>query len=281
MQRTWTRRKSFLGSHHTVTSADSCHYHRVPNAICMFEADTNYPIRRHFGAAQNYTSVARNIAFTVRWIATVGNYDYLFDYTFFYDGAIEVSVRASGYISAAYIAENDDYGFKIHDQLSGALHDHVMTFKVDLDILGRENSVQKVEVVPATVEYPWSAGKARKTMKLEKSFITHEDILGIPWAPNDAANYAIVNKDSPNKYGEYPGYRIKRGKTSSSRINWTKTDYTSCRSNPPHHEQLLRFRPCCPLRNSRSLRHETKGHRASSRRLEQCLRRGKPARRLR
>ncbi|OAG04417.1 membrane copper amine oxidase [Paraphaeosphaeria sporulosa] len=182
----------------------------VPDAICMFEADTNYPIRRHFAFAQNYTSVARNVAFTVRWIATVGNYDYLFDYTFFYDGAIEVSVRASGYISAAYFAENDDYGFKIHDSLSGALHDHVMTFKVDLDVLGRQNSVQKVKVVPATVEYPWSAGKARKTMKLEKSFITHEDKSGIPWAPNDAAIYAIVNKDSPNKYGEYPGYRVKR-----------------------------------------------------------------------
>ncbi|KAL1593838.1 hypothetical protein SLS60_010571 [Paraconiothyrium brasiliense] len=171
----------------------------VPNAICLFEADTNYPIRRHFAFAQNYTSVARNVVFTVRWIATVGNYDYLFDYNFFYDGSIEVSVRASGYISAAYFAENDDYGFKIHDSLSGALHDHVMTFKVDL-----------VEVVPATVEYPWSEGKPRNTMKLEKSFITNEEESGIPWAPNDAAIYAIVNKGSPNIYGEYPGYRVKR-----------------------------------------------------------------------
>ncbi|KAF9737075.1 Primary amine oxidase, lung isozyme [Paraphaeosphaeria minitans] len=188
----------------------------------MFEADTNYPIRRHFAFAQNYTSVARNVAFTVRWIATVGNYDYLFDYTFFYDGAIEVSVRASGYISVAYFAEYYDYGFKIHDALSGALHDHVMTFKVDLDVLGREHSVQKVEVVRATVEYPWSAGKARKTMKLEKTFITHEDKSGIPWAPNDAAMYAIVNTDSPNKYGEYPGYRIKRD-TEPRAADWVNT----------------------------------------------------------
>ena len=182
----------------------------MPNAICLFEADTNYPLRRHAAVAQNYTSVAKNIAFTIRWIATVGNYDYLFDYSFFYDGAIEVSVRASGYISTAYYDGNEDYGFRIHDFLSGSLHDHVMTFKADLDILGEANSVQRVEIVPATIEYPWSGGKTRNTMKLEKSFVTNEDDSSISWAPNDAVVYAIVNKDSPNKYGEYPGYKVKR-----------------------------------------------------------------------
>ncbi|KAJ4293307.1 hypothetical protein N0V90_008589 [Kalmusia sp. IMI 367209] len=187
----------------------------VPNAICLFEADANFPIRRHFALNQNYTSVARNIVFTVRSISTVGNYDYLFDYNFFYDGSIEVSVRASGYISGAYYAGNDDYGFQIHDFLSGSLHDHVMTFKVDLDVLGQKNSVQKVEIVPATVEYPWSEGKPRNTMKLEKSFLTNEAESSVTWAPNDAAIYAIVNKDAANKYGEYPGYRLKRSATAS------------------------------------------------------------------
>jgi primary-amine oxidase len=222
----------------------------------MFEADTNYPIRRHFALAQNYTSVAKNMVFTVRWIATVGNYDYLFDYSFYYDGSIEVSVRASGYISATYFAENDEYGFKIHESLSGALHDHVMTFKVDLDILGLKNSVQKVEVVPAKVEYPWSGGKNRTTMKLDKSFITHEDVSGIPWAPNDAAIYAIVNKDSPNKYGEYPGYRVKRGNLSPVLCLYvTETDRRSCWSNPSDDAKLVRCWPSHPFRDSRPIRH--------------------------
>lgn len=122
----------------------------VPNAICLFEFDNGYPIRRH--SAPTYTSVAKNIMFTVRTISTVGNYDYLFDYNFFLDGAIEVTARASGYISAAYYLDNEEYGFRIHDYLSGSLHDHVMTFKVDFDILGEKNSFQKVEIVPATVE---------------------------------------------------------------------------------------------------------------------------------
>lgn len=51
-------------------------------------------------------------------------------------------------------------------------------------------------------------------MKVEKSFITSEDDASIDWAPNDAAIYAIVNKETPNRFGEYPGYRIRRGKTA-------------------------------------------------------------------
>jgi primary-amine oxidase len=123
----------------------------IPNSICMFEYDTGYPIRRHLHAAGS-TSSAKNIVFSVRTISTVGNYDYLIEYSFFLDGGVEISVRASGYISSAYYAGNEDYGFKIHDFLSGDMHDHVLTFKADLDILGEENSVQKVEFVPDTIE---------------------------------------------------------------------------------------------------------------------------------
>ncbi|KAF2871343.1 copper amine oxidase [Massariosphaeria phaeospora] len=180
----------------------------VPNAICVFESDAMHPIRRH--SAATYTTVTKNILFTVRTVSTVGNYDYLIEYNFFLDGAIEVSVRASGYITAAYYSGNEEYGFKIHDFLSGAMHDHVLTFKADLDILGEKNSVQKVEFVANTVEYPWAVGQPRNTMKAVKSFITNEADASIDWAYNDAALYSIVNKDTPNKFGEFPGYRVKR-----------------------------------------------------------------------
>ncbi|KAF5123797.1 Retina-specific copper amine oxidase [Metarhizium anisopliae] len=73
-----------------------------------FEFDQGYPIQRHSTA--NYTSVTKNIAFTVRSISTIGNYDYMFSYNFFLDGSIEVSVRASGYIHGGFSANNEEYG---------------------------------------------------------------------------------------------------------------------------------------------------------------------------
>jgi primary-amine oxidase len=138
---------TYLNSNVTISGASV----EIPNSICLFEYDAGYPIRRHFNAA-GQTSSAKNIVFSVRTISTVGNYDYLIEYSFFLDGGIEISVRASGYISSAYYYGNENYGFKIHDFLSGDMHDHVLTFKADLDILGEENSVQKVEFVPDTIQ---------------------------------------------------------------------------------------------------------------------------------
>ncbi|EFY87548.1 membrane copper amine oxidase, putative [Metarhizium acridum CQMa 102] len=172
----------------------------------LFEFDQGYPIQRHSTA--NYTSVTKNIAFTLRSISTIGNYDYMFSYNFFLDGSIEVSVRASGYIHGGFSANNEEYGWKIHDNLSGSMHDHVLTYKADIDVLGEKNSLQKVEFVPAAIEYPWSNGAKRNTMKLNKSFIQDENGAKINWAPNGAAMYAIVNKEAKNEFGEYPGYRF-------------------------------------------------------------------------
>ncbi|KAL6693525.1 putative membrane copper amine oxidase [Trichoderma pleuroticola] len=133
----------------------------------LFEFDQGYPIQRH--SAANHTSITRNIAFIVRSVSTIANYDYMLSYTFFLDGSIEVSVRASGYILGGFSANNEEYGWTIHDNLSGSIHDHVFTYKADIDIFA----------------------KPRSTGPL-----------------NGAATYAIVNRGAKNTFGEYPGYKF-------------------------------------------------------------------------
>jgi primary-amine oxidase len=130
------------------------------------------------------------------------------DYTFYTDGSIQVEARASGYIRTAYYAGNGEYGYRIHDNLSGSMHDHVLNFKLDLDILGTANTVATSEFVPTTEKYPWSS-KPVNTFKLRKSFLESEDEAGITWHPNAAKSYAVVNKEHKNRYGEYRGYKIR------------------------------------------------------------------------
>ncbi|KAL8639331.1 MAG: hypothetical protein Q9228_003623 [Teloschistes exilis] len=129
-------------------TGETTHVH--PSSICMFEYDPGYPIQRHTGAS--YVSVTKNIVFTVRSISTVGNYDYIFDYEFYLDGSIHVTVRASGYIESSFWATNtqSNDGFHIHDHLAGSMHDHVLNYKIDLDVAGTANSVVKTELVPIT-----------------------------------------------------------------------------------------------------------------------------------
>ena len=193
---------TYLNSSYYVSETTRTHI----NSICMFEYTADYPIQRH--TTTKYTSVTKNTYFTVRYVATVGNYDYQFSYSFYLDGSIAVEVRASGYIQSAFFANNQDYGYQIHDFLSGSMHDHVLNFKADFDILGTENSIELMSVVPASVEYPWSQGKKRNTMKLERSFVESEDESRINWAANGATQLIVVNENEVNKYGELKGYRV-------------------------------------------------------------------------
>ncbi|KAH8152383.1 uncharacterized protein LAJ45_03223 [Morchella importuna] len=181
------------------------------DSICLFEQDAGYPLQRH--TSRDFITVTKNTVFTLRFVSTVGNYDYNFDYNFYLDGSIEVKVRASGYIQAAFYANNEDYGYKIHDAISGSMHDHVLNFKADIDVLGVKNTFEKVAIVSDTVDYVWSP-IPRNTMRLERSFVENEDDGKINWPTNSAAMYVVVNTDEPNIYGEYPGYRILPGSGS-------------------------------------------------------------------
>jgi len=124
--------------------------HTHPSSLCMFEFDTGYPIQRHTAVA--YVTVTKNIAFILRSVSTVGNYDYMFDYEFYMDGSVRVSVRASGYIESSFWATNmgTEDGFHIHDRLGGSMHDHVLNYKLDLDVAGTANSVARTALVPTT-----------------------------------------------------------------------------------------------------------------------------------
>lgn len=225
---------------------ESTHTH--VNSICLFEFEGDYPMVRH--TAANYASATKNIYFVVRSVSTVGNYDYMFSYTFFLDGSLSVEVRASGYIQAAYYAKNEDYGFKITDTLSGSMHDHVLNFKADFDLFGVNNTVQVQEQVPETRSYPWSKGKVFNTMKLKRSFIENEDEGRFDWSPNSANQIFVVNKDVKNKYGEYRGYRVLPSNTAhltmkestvlKNAARWSEHDVavTVCKDTEPrssHH----------------------------------------------
>ena len=126
----------------------------------------------------------------------------MFSYEFYLDGSIKISVRASGVIRGQYYKGNEEYGYRIHDVLSGSMHDHTLNFKADFDILGTANTMQTTSFVPTAEKYIWSE-KPRNTLKLKREFVESEDTSRLNW--DRATQYRIVNTDKPNKYGEYRG----------------------------------------------------------------------------
>jgi primary-amine oxidase len=189
------------------------------NSLCIFEADMNFPVSRHRTAASNdygfsNLGTVKGSALIVRAIATIGNYDYMFDYSFHMDASLEVIVRASGYLqSSFYYPDQGKWGPRIQQATQGSLHDHILTYKGDFDIVGTGNSLQVSELKVVNVSQPWFAELGEfEQMELDASIMKTEQQFN--WAANNQAMYTIINPNETNKWGEPRGYRIVPGRSN-------------------------------------------------------------------
>ncbi|KAL2211275.1 copper amine oxidase [Sarocladium strictum] len=194
----------------TFTSGLSSH--TTNNSICIFETDTGTPITRH--SDSSYIQATKGSKLIVRQIATVGNYDYLWDYAFYVDGSITVDAHASGYVQANYYRPDDEgkWGPRIQETISGTLHTHVMNFKADFDLVNTANTFMKTDIVVENITMPWFPGRGTfEMMRYNITEVQTEDDGLLPAPANGQTMYTIVNKDKKNKWGEPRGYRIIPG----------------------------------------------------------------------
>ncbi|KDE78049.1 copper amine oxidase [Aspergillus oryzae 100-8] len=182
---------------------------RRSKTMCLFEYTADYPLQRH--TTSSYVTVSRNNYLVLRMTAVVGNYDYTVEYIFYLDGTIEVKVRASGYIQGAYYipGESEKYGYRVHDRFATSMHDHVINFKADMDVVGPNNTLMKVTVEPRAQLFPWSEGVTLPTMGLSRTPIEVE--CGLNWTANSQSMYIVLDTESKNSWGEMRGYRIMPG----------------------------------------------------------------------
>ncbi|EXJ94952.1 hypothetical protein A1O1_00070 [Capronia coronata CBS 617.96] len=241
-------------------------YHKGPggkmyrnrNAICVFEYTSDAPLQRHTSAFS--ATVSRNTYLVVRSVSTVGNYDYTIDYIFYLDGSIEVKLRASGFIFGAFHAEPrssssssssssspskreahtshhnppspntnpNEYGYRIHPAVHTSMHDHVVSFRADLDICGPSNTLIRTAIEPLTQSYDWDRPEIpgpRNTMHMVHTPVTHE--TGLNWPRNSGEMYLITNPNATNRWGETRAYRILPGTGMGSPASLTIVNSTT------------------------------------------------------
>ena len=130
----------------TVISTDKGRPRTVPDTICVFERETGDPSWRHWSSEMPDSRKSRDLV--VRVGAVVGNYDYLLDWIFRQDGAIEVRVGTTGILEVkatkdkdALEAESDAdaYGRFVDRNIVAVNHDHYFSYRLDLDIDGSTN----------------------------------------------------------------------------------------------------------------------------------------------
>ncbi|KAJ6619998.1 amine oxidase catalytic domain-containing protein [Mycena sp. CBHHK59/15] len=224
------------------------------NAICVFERDSGKPLSRHTGYMKGEMGAIKGYELIVRTISTVGNYDYMFDYTFQLDGTLEVRVSASGYLQGAWWDDAEtEYGTKIRDTYMGSLHDHVVNYKFDFDIAGTRNSLMAVSLENEVVEQPWfddDWGQEVHQQKIVRTMVRNESDALLDYPKNYEGVYVIVNEEELNRWGYPRGYAIHPG---ISPIHLTNLDSKRTRSNvnfAKHHLAVSRRKDSEPSSSS-------------------------------
>jgi primary-amine oxidase len=131
------------------------------------------------------------------------------------DGTIEVRVSASGYLQGGFWEpQQEGYGTAIRETTMGSLHDHVINFKVDLDVGGPNNSLLYTHTEQEEVTQPWfddDWGNTVIQQKIHREIIKNEDGGRLKYPQNFQGGYALINTEKENRWGIPRGYAVHPG----------------------------------------------------------------------
>lgn len=196
------------------------------NMICLFERYggdigwrhsecpiTDLPIRE---ARPKVTLVAR-------MAASVANYDYIVDWEFQTDGLIRITVglsgmlmvRATPYTHANQIPkEEETYGSLISENIVGVIHDHYITFHLDMDVDGGDNSFVKVHLER---EMTGPGESPRKSyLKATRTIAETETDAKIKLKLYDPYEFHVINPLKTSRVGNPIGYKIVPAATAAN-----------------------------------------------------------------
>lgn len=193
----------------------------IPDAICIFERDIGDPAWRHFeifAQSPDMPTPAEGrpaTSLVVRSASSVGNYDYLIDYTFRQDGRIDINVGASGLdaVKGTAVQSMDDpaaaeatrFGTLIAPGLVAPNHDHYFNFRLDFDVDGTANTFMRTALVAGD---PPPDVPRRSLWVTETTAVTSELDGRFRISPATPAMYHVMNMGRRGKLGHHSGYMI-------------------------------------------------------------------------
>jgi len=184
---------------------------KIPNAIAVFERYAGPEFKHQEMGQPNLSTERRELV--VRWISTVGNYDYLFDWVFSENGVIGIDVGATGIEAVKGVkartmqdptAKDDTrYGTLLDHHIVGTTHQHIYNFRLDFDVDGENNSLVEMDpvVVPNT-----HGGPRTSAMELVQRTADTEKNAAQKFDP--ATIRLISNQNKTNKVGNPVSYQL-------------------------------------------------------------------------
>ena len=183
----------------------------IPNAIAVFERYAGPEYKHQEMGKPNISAERRELV--VRWISTVGNYDYMFDWVFAENGTIGINAGATGIeavkgvkartMGDASAAADTKYGTLIDHNIVGTTHQHIYNFRLDMDVDGEANSLTEMDpvVLPNT-----AGGPRTSTMQTTMRTVVTEKQAAQKFDP--ATIRLLSNGSKTNKVGNPVSYQL-------------------------------------------------------------------------
>ncbi|HMF95176.1 MAG TPA: hypothetical protein VKE96_12810 [Vicinamibacterales bacterium] len=186
----------------------------TPNAVCVFERSLGDPIWRHYEAVNQTYEGRANVELVVRLAAAIGNYDYLFDWIFNDAAEIEVRVGATGIdalkgvaarkMSDPSAADDTRVGALVAPNLVAVNHDHYFNFRLDLDIDGPSNSVNRDVYRPARLP----SDSTRRSLYVVERQIAETESAAVLDTHGDPVRLRVLNEQRTNGVGNPASYEV-------------------------------------------------------------------------
>jgi primary-amine oxidase len=195
----------------------------VPRAVAVYERDGGL-LWKHYDKGQNWNESRRARDLVVAWIATVGNYDYGFNWIFHQDGSLEMEVSLTGFmdvkasalrsVSAAdHHAGDLRYGHLVAPNVIAVHHQHFFSFRLDLDVDGEANSVleSNTQAVPAGTE-----DRYQNAFTMTETLLQNEQEAARLMDLEHSRRWTVINPSVRNSLGYPVGYTLVPGENSIS-----------------------------------------------------------------
>jgi primary-amine oxidase len=187
----------------------------IPRAIAVFERDGGV-LWKHVDYVTKHNESRRARELVVSAIATVGNYEYGFNWVFHQDGALEMELILTGIMAAKAVDAaghpGGRHGHLVARDVEAVHHQHFFNFRLDLDIDGPAgNSVLEMntEPLPAGPGNPYQGAFVMNDTLLRREQDARRSL-------NLASNrkWKIINSAMKNDLGEPAGYILQPGENS-------------------------------------------------------------------
>ena len=204
-----------------------------PQLACLFERVTGDPMWRHWDEDSYATAGRPTRELVFRTVATIGNYDYLFDWRFEQDGSIVAGVGATGILEVKQVksmradgpaddrltgkdADGNEvaFGQLVAPGIDGVDHDHYFSFRLDLDVDGPKNSLMVDRLVP--YKLPDTSPGRKYIWAMKPEMVKTESGAKLDVSIQHPSMWRFVNESVKNSLGQASSFEIMPGETALS-----------------------------------------------------------------